>query len=355
MSALAYLVDPVVALGMLVVVPVGLRLVEPAGPEGPAVTPGAPATAGASGRTAALRTVARWWPLVAVPGAAAPWLPRGAPATALAAVYALGTLVLVALAAGRAVRLVHTRSLGPAETAVLTALVSPAVAGTALVAERAGYRLWGFDLDILALTVPHFHFAGFTAALVAGLVCRTVAPGPRARFAAYSVPVGTLIVLAGYFTGDWLELVGALVLTAGMWTVALLTWRELRGTGPDRFTRALLGVSAAVLPVTMVLALSWALGEATGLPHLSLTWTAATHGLGNALGFALCSVLAWHRLRRDHAPHADRAPAPDARPGDRALPRRPEDTVGSGRAGHPAPTARPAHAPHTERTQETTA
>ncbi|NUK13023.1 YndJ family transporter [Streptomyces lunaelactis] len=68
-----------------------------------------------------------------------------------------------------------------------------------------------------------------------------------------------------------------------------------------RFTRGLLAVSAAVLVATMVLALSWALGEATGLPHPNLTWMAATHGLGNALGFALCSVLAWRRLKEKAA------------------------------------------------------
>ncbi|NUK16453.1 YndJ family transporter, partial [Streptomyces lunaelactis] len=107
--------------------------------------------------------------------------------------------------------------------------------------------------------------------------------------------------LAGYFVDDWAELLGALVLTAGMWTVALLTWRDVRACERDRFTRGLLAVSAAVLVATMVLALSWALGEATGLPHPNLTWMAATHGLGNALGFALCSVLAWRRLKEKAA------------------------------------------------------
>ncbi len=54
--------------------------------------------------------------------------------------------------------------------------------------------------------MPHFHFAGFAAALIAGLVCR-VSDGPAGRFAALSVPLGTLLVLAGYFIGDWAELV----------------------------------------------------------------------------------------------------------------------------------------------------
>ncbi|MFC4612769.1 YndJ family protein [Streptomyces maoxianensis] len=278
---MSVLVSLIVMLGMLVIVPAGLRLIDAAG----------------------LAAIRRTWPLFAVPGAVALWLPRSATATVLAAVYALGTLVLAAQAPRR---LARTRSLAPAEIAVLTALVTPSVAGVALVAERSGQELFGFSLPILALTVPHFHFAGFAAALVAGLVCRASA-GPTGRFAALSVPLGTLVVLAGYFLDDWAELLGALVLTAGMWAVALLTWRDIRTGGRgrltrnpltrDRFTRGLLAVSAAVLVVTMLLALSWALGEATGLPHPTLTWMAATHGLGNALGFALCSVLARQRLK----------------------------------------------------------
>ncbi|AJT62820.1 hypothetical protein T261_1132 [Streptomyces lydicus] len=265
------LVQLVVMLGMFVVIPLGLSLIEEPGPPG----------------------IRKVWPVAAAVGSVALWLPRGPVAVGCAAGYAAATLAL-AVQAPR--RLARNRSLAPSEVAVLTALATPAVAGLALVAERGGHRLFGFGLDILALTVPHFHFAGFAAALIAGLVCR--GDGGRAgRFAALSVPVGTLLVLAGYFIDDWAELAGALVLTAGMWVVGLLTWRDLRPTGPDRTTRALLGCSALVLVATMLLALTWALGEATGLPHPSLAWMAATHGLGNALGFALCAILAQRRLR----------------------------------------------------------
>ncbi|WP_318196435.1 YndJ family protein [Streptomyces sp. MCL20-2] len=264
------LVNAIVMLGMLVVVPAGLRL---------------------TGQSE-LERIRRFWPLFAAPGALALWLPRGATATALACVYAAGTVLLALHAPHRAAR---GRSLDPAGIALLTALATPAVAATALVAERSGHELFGFDLGILALTVPHFHFAGFAAALIAGLVCR-VSDGPAGRFAALSVPLGTLLVLVGYFLGDWAELAGAVVLTGGMWTVGLLTWRMGREEGRDRTTRFLLLSSAAVLVATMLLALSWALGEATGLPHPSLTWMAATHGLGNALGFVLCSLLAWRRI-----------------------------------------------------------
>ncbi|MEU9112871.1 YndJ family protein [Streptomyces sp. NPDC048483] len=264
------LVQLIVMLGMFVVIPLGVSLIDGPG----------------------LVRIRQIWPLAAVAGSVALWLPRGPVATGCAAGYAAATLVL-AVQAPR--RLARNRSFAPSEIAVLTALATPAVAGLALVAERAGHRLFGFDLDILALTVPHFHFAGFAAALIAGLVCRATGGGRAGRLAALSIPVGTLLVLAGYFIDDWAELAGALVLTTGMWLVGLLTWRDIRATGPDRITRALLGCSAVVLVATMLLALSWALGEATGLPHPSLAWMAATHGLGNALGFALCALLAQRR------------------------------------------------------------
>lgn len=284
---MSVLVSLIVMLGMLVIVPAGLRLA----------------------RAPDLDRMRRLWPVFAVPGAAALWLPRGPAATALALAYALGALLLALHAPARVVRhpapLLSWRT-APAEIALLTALVTPVVASTALVAERAGHPLFGFGVGILALTVPHFHFAGFAAALVSGLVAR-VADSAAGRFAALSVPLGTLFVLIGYFVGDWAELAGAVVLTAGMWTVALLTWRTVRPGARDRTTRLLLAASAAVLAATMVLALSWALGEATGVPHPTLTWMAATHGVGNALGFALCSVLAWQRLHHRTA-HEGRTP-----------------------------------------------
>jgi hypothetical protein len=188
------------------------------------------------------------------------------------------------LAATAPVRLAGRRPTAT-DVAVTTALVAPLIAAVALVAERGGYPLFGFRLTVLTLTVAHFHFAGFAAALSAGLVSR-LTDGRWSRAAAWTVPAGTGVVLVGYFTGEAVELAGAVLLSAGMWLVGWLTWRHVRPS-----------VSAVVLAASMLLALSWALGEATGLPHPSLGWMAATHGVANALGFALCGLLAWRRLR----------------------------------------------------------
>ncbi len=271
------LLNVILMAGMLGVIPAGLRLV---------ALPGRP-------RAAPPANPLRLWWLGAVPGAASLWMDRGTWAAVTALPYAAATACLALWALLRLGR----RLPAPGEIAVLTALVTPAVAATALVAERLGHPLWGFSPGILALTVAHFHFAGFAAALVAGLTCRTAGDGPVARAVALSVPGGTMLVLGGYFIGDWFELAGAVVLTAGMWLVGWLTLAEVRRGGHDRLTGALLRVSALVLTASMVLALSWALGEASGLPHPPVDWMVATHGVLNAFGFALCALGAWIRLR----------------------------------------------------------
>jgi hypothetical protein len=254
-----------ITLGMVLIVPLGLRLITPSRLAGP-------------------------WLAGSVPAAVSLWLPRGWIAASLAAGYAVMTVALAVIALRRWVR---RPSLAPRELALLAALVAPSVAGGALVAERLGVELFGFDLPVLSLTVAHFHFAGFAAALIAVLVCTSTRDDALARLAALCVPAGVLVVMLGFFTGTAVELVGTVVLTAGMWLVAWLTWSQRRDA--DRVVRVLFAVAATVPVASMALAVQWALARVVGLPHLSVTWMAATHGVANAVGFALCSILAWQR------------------------------------------------------------
>jgi hypothetical protein len=255
--------------GMVVVVPLGLRLVD---------------------------GVPRWlppiWVAAAGPGAVALWLERGALAASLALPYLVATLLLAALGTTHWLR---RPTLAPRELALLTAATAPAVAGVSLVAERFGTSLFGFPLRIESLTVAHFHFAGFAAALIAALVSQS-GDGWLATATALGVPAGILTVLIGFFTTRLIELAGAMLLTAAMWAVAWLSWQTARTARPGTATRMLLVVSASVLPVTMALAVLWAAGRATGLPHPSLDWMIATHGVLNGVGFGLCGMVAWRRL-----------------------------------------------------------
>ncbi|WP_307868677.1 YndJ family transporter [Cellulosimicrobium cellulans] len=292
----AVLVSALVVLGMVVVLPLGLRLL------GPDVVP-AP-------RRAA-------WPLAGLAGAASLVVPRGTASALLALVFAVATAVLALAGARLTVRTVRDVRAGRSAPAALasraasvTALVMPVVGASALVAERAGWGLLGFSGTYLALTVPHMLYAGFGAALIAGTVARLAGADRLAVAGAWGVPVGTVLVLAGYFVGDVAELVGAGVLTLALWATAVAAVRSLaRPVGPAHLAddgrpaapesspastagaRALLGTGAVVVGLSMLLALWWAAGEALGFAHPGLDAMAATHGVTNALGFVLCALL----------------------------------------------------------------
>ena len=253
-----------VGVGMLVVVPVGIRLV------------GRPVP----------RPASRWWLVAAVFGATSVWLPVGGWAAATAVPWLAATAVLAL--AGLAVLVRRDR---PGWPGLAVGLATPLVGALALVAERAGWGLLGYSGGYLTLTVPHMLFAGFGACLVAGL---GVEDGRAARWAGWTVPVGVLLVLVGYFVGDAAELVGAVVLTVGLYGVAVAT---LRGLPSARLPRRLLALGAATVVASMVLALWWALGEATGLPHPGIAGMVATHGVANALGFVLATLVGLRLMR----------------------------------------------------------
>lgn len=288
------LVGLLVAVGAVVVLPLGLRLL------GARVVP-AP-------RSAA-------WPLAGACAVVSLLLPRGALAAALAVPFALASAVLLAAGARLAARALGGRRGGaspagpPSTAATVTALVLPAVGAGALVAERAGWGLLGFSGTYLALTVPHMLYAGFGAALVAGAVARLAAADRLAVAGAWGVPAGTALVLLGYFVGDAAELVGAVVLTLALWATAAAVVRSaVRPGGHPAAARALLVTSAVVVSLAMVLALWWAAGEALGFAHPGLDLMAATHGVANALGFVLCALLGLRLLARDRAAHGGAAP-----------------------------------------------
>lgn len=266
------------ALGMLVLVPLGLRLIDTGG--GP------------------VGVISQAWPLAGLAGTASLIVGRGTTAVVLAVLYAA---VTVALAVAAAERLWRRRSLAPAEVAVLTAMVSPSVAGISLVAERGGWELLGFDMTVLALTVAHFHFAGFAAALIAGLIHAAV-PGVLSAVPPIVIPAGIAVVFLGYFTSEAVELTGTAILTAGMWLTGWLIWRNVRPLAASRLTRVLFGISAAALAVTMLPALSWAAGNVwDAIAHPSVDVMATTHGLINAVFFALGGLLAWRRFQRERS------------------------------------------------------
>jgi hypothetical protein len=262
------LVGLLVTLGMVAVLPLGLRLLL-----GDRLTP-----------------LQRAWPVLGLAAGGALLLPRGATAVLAALPLAVACGVVTAHGLRAALPLRTTDHLVRA-----TAAASPSVAAGSLVAERAGHRLLGFDLDVVGLTVAHFVFAGFAAVLLAGLTV-VAAPGRAATTGALALPAGTALVAAGHFAGEALELVGALVVALGLLGTS---WAMLTVVAPatsDRTARLLLRTAACATPFSMALALWWALGELADLPHPTLTQTTATHGVLNAVAVSLGGLLGY-RLR----------------------------------------------------------
>ncbi len=226
------------------------------------------------------RRLVHWWPAAAIPAVVALSLPRGLPAALLCVPYLLACLAVPLVLRHRAL---------PA----FAALCLP-VAAAGLLAERGGYDVLGFEAGVLGLTAAHFHVAGFGALLLLALA------QPVRRVARALAPAGVALVGLGFLvgrtplgqhTGDLIELLGAGLLTSGLW----LAIAALAG----RAARMLLGLSV----VTMGLALLYAGGEVLDVPHLNVTWMVLTHGILNACAVLTALVVAWVRREQPWSAH----------------------------------------------------
>lgn len=184
-----------------------------------------------------------------------------------------------------------------ATACVHAAAVFPAIGAAWLVAHRANWAPWGFDPLIVLLTAAHFHHAGFTLPLMAGLNAKAN-PGCWTRFPCVAILLGVPLVAVG-ITGThfgvlkYVEAFGVAVLVLGALGVAVSqVWRGLERQR-SVLTRIGFLISGASLFTAMVLALGFGLRYV--IPNFALTmpqmW--AIHGTLNAFGFGLCGILAW--------------------------------------------------------------
>jgi hypothetical protein len=173
---------------------------------------------------------------------------------------------------------------------------------------------------IILLTVVHFHFAGFAAPIIAGLAGRFLATNnPNARInpnnsaplatgsnppsKTYSALVVSIVaamplVAAGITFSPWLGLLGALLLSAGLVTLGVLTVRKVLPAIASPSARLLLLLAALSSCIAMVLACVYAYSIVATTVILRIPTMAMTHGLLNAFGFTACSLLAWSIIIR---------------------------------------------------------
>ena len=178
-----------------------------------------------------------------------------------------------------------------------SARVFPAIGAAWLVANRANLAPWGFDPLIVLLTAAHFHHAGFTLPLMAGLNARA-SPGIWTRLSCVTILLGVPLVALGitcthFGVLKFVEPFGVAILVLGALGVAVAQVR--RCLEPQRLILTRIGfvISGASLFTAMMLALGFGLRYV--IPNFALTmpqmWT--IHGALNAFGFGLCGILAW--------------------------------------------------------------
>jgi hypothetical protein len=185
-----------------------------------------------------------------------------------------------------------------------------AVAAGSLLLSRLGFTFGRLHEPIVELTAVHYGVAGYAATLLAS--CAADAARPRHHGVGLVALVATIssppIVALGFLTGNALAQVGgAVLLTVGVWSTALLTVLDARPRSADRTTRLLLAACAAAPVAPMILAVTWAAAQHWAVPALDIPAMARIHGSMNAIGFVGCGLVGYQRLRAA-APLAAAAP-----------------------------------------------
>ncbi|MDB5220712.1 MAG: rane protein [Myxococcaceae bacterium] len=193
---------------------------------------------------------------------------------------------------------------GVPDLAVDVGLLLLPIGSVWLVAARAGAPLLGFHEPIVTLTAAHFHYAGFAAPVVLGCVGRAfaLADGKTAlayRIATLTVCAAIPLTAIGITTTHAVEASAAVMLACGMLVAcALLVAVVPRRAAPrSTIAAALFALAGLALLGTMGLAATFALTSSAGRSStfsgpLPVQTMIDLHGGGNALGFAVCALVA---------------------------------------------------------------
>lgn len=162
-----------------------------------------------------------------------------------------------------------------------------------LVISRLGVNPLGFSDDIVLLTAIHFHYAGFAALTMLGLIGK-FATGMLYRVTGWAAITGIPSLALGITFSPSLECAAALLLASSLVSAAGLTVFVVLPRLERRSARVMLAVSAASVTAAMLFAGIYALGKYNGRDWLDIPEMAAVHGVINALGFSLCGLVGWN-------------------------------------------------------------
>ena len=278
------LIHKIVFFAMLVIVPLALSLV-PARDE--------------QGNAGLYRAVVMVQPIAVAVTIASFFFEKGVVSASLSAAWLIVS-ALVALFG--LTRLLARGVLLVQEVSIDAGLLYLPVAGMWLVIYRFGVQPFDYGETIILLTVIHFHFAGFAAPIIVGMVGRmllaTDRPGRIFSAVVVSVVAAMPLIAAGITFSPWLGLIGTLLLSTGLVILAVLTLSKVLPAITSRRARVLLLLASLSSCAAMVLACLYAYSIVARILILRIPTMAMTHGLLNAFGFTACSLLAWSIITR---------------------------------------------------------
>lgn len=283
-SAEGDLIQRILLLGVLVIVPLGLALIDALGEQ----------------RSTLFKLAQASHPFGALAVIVSGFLTPGFAAAGLAILWLVTTGLigldgLIALARFR-----HSRGPAVANLSVLAAMMFLPVGSVWLLMSRLGIQAFGFGDTIVLLTAVHFHFAGFAAPLLTGLSGYRLQAKAKLKalyvLAVVCVIAGTPLVAAGITVSPVLALVGALVISLGLHSLALLNLVWIVPTISSPLPKILIIVSSLAVVPAMILAGVYAYSIVFQKLIVDIPQMAMTHGIINAFGFALCGLAAWALL-----------------------------------------------------------
>lgn len=276
-------IDFLLALGPLLVVPLGLSMIRWTDPQ-----------------AERLRSLAAKAVPFAAAAAAVSLLPVDPVQSFGAVLAALWLAVSVMIAISAVAELLRTRPSGLEPYLPMAACAYLAVGAVWLILYRAEIRPRGFPIEIVGLTAVHFHYAGFAGPILAFHASRWLRalPGKWNRLAAFAglgVVAAMVLVAAGISFSPMLEMEGSLLMAGSLIAIAAgTTLIAFRLPVPARM---LLVISSAAVWISMVLAVQYALGQYTVTGTISVRDMARTHGVLN-LVFTVFGLLGWKLAAR---------------------------------------------------------
>jgi YndJ-like protein len=275
------LIQRILLLGVLVIVPLGLALI----------------SAVSERKSVLLQLAGASQPFAALAVIISGFLEQGFVAAGLAVLWLLTTSLIGLAGLISLTRLGHSRGPAVATLSVLAAMIYLPVGAVWLIMSRLGIQPLGFGDTIVLLTAVHFHFAGFAAPLLTGLTGYHLQVSGKIRslypFSVICVIAGTPLVAAGITLSPVLALVGAIIISLGLLSLALINFVCIVTYVPSLLPRMLLVISTLSVIPAMALAGVYAYSIVFHKLIVDIPQMAITHGVINAFGFALCGLAAW--------------------------------------------------------------